>query len=538
MTGTFEKHARILIVEDDPNSSSVYAQFLCDEGYSVDVSSSVEEVRGRLERQRYDIILLDIRLPGGSGLEVLKYAGGSYEKTEVIVITGYASVENAIEALNMGAFAYLRKPVNIEELKIFISRALELKRLTKENLNLLERFKELSLKDPHTELYNYRYLGERLKKELSRARRYGLPLSVVKVDIDNFKSVNDVYGHVFGDLLLKEFSDIFSDLVRTTDVVIRYGGEEFVVLLTDTDKDGAVMMARRMLDALNRYTFDPEGKRVRLTVSVSVWSLRTEDYSSTVSGVMDAVGKAMLKAKESGGSRLEVYDEEGFGRSSRKDMLEVSSIRDFQDKISQMEERANRSVIESIYALAKTIDAKHSSIGEHGEDMVGIVEKMGLELNLSKDTIEKMKHAALLHDLGKIGVPDSILGKKGPLTPSEYELVRKHPQMGAEIVRSIHTLEGVSQMILHHHERYNGLGYPAGLKGKKIPLPAGIIAVVDVYEALTAERPYNQTYSRQEALEIIEEASGTEFDPDIVRVFIKVMREDTENKNKGEEPNE
>lgn len=514
---------RLLVVDDDENTRLVYEEILSEEGYFVETASTLESAVEELEKASYDLVLADLRLPDGSGLDLLGFIRDSEIPAEVIIVTGYASVENTIEALNRGAFAYMQKPVNMEELKIFIARALKIKKLSADNRALLQRFKDLSLKDPHTGLYNYRYLSERLKKELGRARRHDLPLSVVMIDIDYFKSINDVYGHSYGDRILKDFSSFLKDFVRDTDVVLRYGGEEFVLILTDTSSDGAVTVVRRLLDEVNRHVFDPEGRRVRFTISVGVWSLAKGDLSSTVSSVIDAVDSAMLKAKELGGDRFVEYHQASL-EGAVSGVLE-KGIEDFREKIDRMQKRANQSVVESIYALAKTIEAKQSSISEHAEDMVAIVGAIGRKLGLEKTVIEKVKQATLLHDLGKIGIPDSILSKKGPLTPEEYEVVRKHPQIGAEIVRSIHSLNGVSQMILYHHERYNGLGYPRGLKGDRIPLASRIIAIVDVYQALISARPYHSAYTKEQALSMIEQSAGSDFDPEIVSVFLEVVRE-------------
>jgi HD-GYP domain-containing protein (c-di-GMP phosphodiesterase class II) len=137
--------------------------------------------------------------------------------------------------------------------------------------------------------------------------------------------------------------------------------------------------------------------------------------------------------------------------------------------------------------------------------------------------MEDLKHAAMLHDLGKIGIPDEILLKKGKLTDSEYDIIRKHPQIGAEIIRHIHFLKDVAPIVLYHHERFDGFGYCSGLKGKEIPLGARIIAIADVYQALTSDRPYRKAYSKEEALKIITEGSGTQFDPEIVKVFFEII---------------
>jgi len=188
-----------------------------------------------------------------------------------------------------------------------------------------------------------------------------------------------------------------------------------------------------------------------------------------------------------------------------------------------MESRVNQTLLESIYAFAKTITAKDYSTGKHAKNMISIVVAIAKELNLTEKEIENLGHAAALHDLGKIGIPDNILHKKGKLTKKEHRVIEKHPQIGAEIIRPIHFLSEVVPMVLYHHERYDGLGYSAGLKGKEIPLGARIIAVADVYQALISDRPYRKAYSKKEALKIIEESAGTHLDPDVVEAFMKTM---------------
>ncbi|MDD5465539.1 MAG: HD-GYP domain-containing protein, partial [Candidatus Omnitrophica bacterium] len=173
---------------------------------------------------------------------------------------------------------------------------------------------------------------------------------------------------------------------------------------------------------------------------------------------------------------------------------------------------------------AKTIEAKDYYTSEHGENMVSIAVEIGKKLNISEKELENLKHAAILHDLGKIGIPDKILHKKGKLNENELKKIRAHPQIGAEIIRSVHFLSAVVPIVLHHHERFDGLGYSSGLKGKDILLGARIIAVADVYQALVSDRPYRKAYSKKEALKIIQEGAGTQFDPEIVKIFLEISK--------------
>ena len=345
------------------------------------------------------------------------------------------------------------------------------------------------------------------------------------LDIDYFKSINDVYGHQYGDMILKEFAKYLKNFARAIDIVTRYGGEEFVTVLPDTNKDGAIVFGERLLDAIGKHTFDSEGNKIRLKASIGIASF-PEDGSETgtASGLISSADKALLNAKEKGGNKLCTFKDTGKDIKNIVEKGGKGNVDELRKKLSKMSDRVNRTLLESIYAFAKTMQAKDYYTGEHAENMVSIVTKISEKLNLSSAEIENLKHAAILHDLGKVGVPDDILHKNGKLTKEEYEIIKKHPQTGAEIIRPIHFLNKLIPIILYHHERFDGLGYSAGLKGKEIPLGARIVAIADVYQALVSDRSYRKAYDKKEALEIIREGSGTQFDPEIVNVFMQIIR--------------
>lgn len=514
----------ILIVEDDLKARETLSDILSEEGYGITGIDTISQARKELKNKFYNVALVDIKLPDGTGLELLEEIKKVNEDTSVIIFTGFASVDNVISALNKGAFSYIQKPPNMEEVKISIKKALEVQRLSLGNKELLEKLKTFSLQDPLTGLYNYRYLIERLTSEFQRARRYVLPLSVIMLDIDYFKAINDVHGHQYGDLILKELAQCLKDYARVNDIVVRYGGEEFINLLPDTNKEGAIIFGKRLMDLIKEHIFDPKGKRIRLKVSMGISSF-PEDGVDTVSDLIDAADQALHEAKENGGDRLATYK-----RVSKKDIKKIIGrggkeyIDILKDKLSKMAARVDGALLESVYAFAKAIKSKDYSTGEHSENMVTIVSKIGKSLNLSDREIENLQHAAMLHDLGKIGIPDKILHKTKRLTKAEYARIKKHPQIGAEIIKSVRSLNGVVPIILYHHERFDGLGYSAGLKGKGIPLGARIIALADVYQALVSDRPYRRAYSKVEALRIIKKGSGTQFDPRIVKIFMRIMQ--------------
>jgi diguanylate cyclase (GGDEF)-like protein len=519
-----QNQAHILVIDDNANMLETMRDILTEKGYRIATAQNLTEARNALIKNKFRLVLVDLKLPDGCGLELLKDIKQNKKDIPVIIFTAYGSLQTAISAMNDGAFGYLQKPLNLDELDAVIKKALHMQELKAENENLINKLKNLSLKDTHTGLYNYRYLMERLSAEFMRAKRYILSLSILMLDIDYFKSLNDVYGHQFGDLILKEFSSFLLKSCRRTDIVVRYGGEEFVILMPDTLKQGAMIFAERLLKALQAYTFDKKDKRIKLKVSIGVANY-PEDGLESVNNLLDAANTALKKAKENGGNCVCGFQKMGFQELKKiVESQNEENVEQLKEKLSKMEGRTNQVLLEAIYAFAKTVEARDLYTGRHAEDMISLVTQMGKKLNLSDKEIDDIKHAAILHDLGKVGISDNILHKKEKLTKTEYEKIKKHPVIGAEIIRCIRFLKDVVPMVLYHHERYDGLGYVHGLKGEEIPLGARIIAVADVYQALISNRPYRKALSKEEALKIIQDDAGAKFDPKIVKVFIEIMR--------------
>ncbi|MFC1577197.1 diguanylate cyclase [Candidatus Omnitrophota bacterium] len=516
----------ILIIENDKKVLGQLKKML-EGNYSISSVGSFGLAREELRKKFYNLAITELKLPDGSGLDLLKKIKGISAETLVIVLTAHSTVDSVIQALNEGAFAFFKKPVKAKDLKGAMHKGLSEQKLFLENKSVLHKLKELSLKDPHTELYNFRYLMERLESELKRAKRYALPISIVMLDLDYFKSINDVYGHQYGDLILTEFARFLKESVRGNDIVIRYGGEEFVIILPDTNEDCAAMFGNRLRDSLKKYIFDPKGNKINLKASLGVASYPGD--ASEVDTLIGSADKALLSAKDAGRGRLMTYKntKKAAGKEEKADRGEnVDSLR---RKLSKIISRIDHTLLESVYAFAKTIKTKDSYPVEHAEEMVSLVTDVAKKIKLHDKDVDNLRHAAVLHDLGKVGIPDDILQKESTLSQEEREIIKKHPKIGAEIIRPIHFLKELVPIILYHHERFDGFGYSAGLKGEEIPIGARIVAIADVYQALVANRPYRKAYTKQEALDIIKAGAGTQFDPKLVDAFIAVINQE-ENK--------
>jgi len=401
--------------------------------------------------------------------------------------------------------------------------------LTLQNKRLLKKLKRLSLKDPLTGLYNYQYLIERLGTELKHAQKYIFPVSLIMIDIDYFRSINDTYGYRAGNRLLKEFTHYLNKFARRTDIIARCSGATFVLLSPNTNKGGALALGHRINEKVQKHIFRLRKNRVKLKISIGIVNFPEDDINS-VAGLVDAADKALRDAKEKTANKISGYKtrhKKAKGRVAKKEVIE-----DLKAKLRKAGRQLDQALLESVYAFAKAIEARDHYTGEHAEKMINIVKDVAKELPLSKKETSDLEHAAVLHDLGKIGINDKILHKKGRLTKKERNEVKKHPLLGAEIIRSIHFLRDVVPMVLYHHERFDGKGYASGLKGNEIPLGARILAIADVYQALISDRPYRKALSKRKALKIIKEGSGKDFDPDVVHALIKSILKRQKSKSK------
>lgn len=396
------------------------------------------------------------------------------------------------------------------------------KELTKTN----KRLSQLALKDPETGLHNHHYLAEAIEPELYRAKRYVHPLSVLMIDIDYFRSVNDLYGHEFGDMVLKQFAAQLKKMVRRYDIVVRFGGEEFVILSSGADRSKAIALAHRLMEALSIYNFGDSKHTVKLRMSMAVASYPDDPIESGMDLIYLAE-KLLDKAKEAGGNNVFFSgDLEKDGKKNGKSGGEPTDIRYLKKKISSLTKRGRQSLMESIFAFAKTIEMRDHYTGEHADSTVHYSTQIARALKLDQEEIDHVRQAAILHDLGKVGISDKILLKKSKLTKKEFDEIKKHPQIAADIIRPIQFMKDIIPLILYHHEKWNGTGYPMGIKGRSIPVGARIISIADVYQALTSDRPYRRAFSKKKAMQILKENIGIQFDPAIVKVFLRILKEE------------
>ncbi|MFO7840050.1 MAG: diguanylate cyclase [Desulfosalsimonadaceae bacterium] len=286
---------RILIVDDDPAVRDSIQEFLTIINYQVDTAASSEEAMDIIRNKHADVIITDIMMEGMDGLELTQFIKAHYD-SDIIVMTGYTGDYTYEEAINKGADDFVFKPIKFEELKLRLKRVLRERSLAKERMLMLDQLQELAITDDLTKLFNSRHFYNQLENEVNRYQRYKRPFSILMVDLDHFKRFNDTYGHLEGDRILRQVGRKITSCMRTMDTAYRYGGEEFTVLLPETDCEAALTVAERIKDSLNR---ENPGLINDSSVTVSIGVTEYSD-SDSISALIKRADKAMYVAKQRG----------------------------------------------------------------------------------------------------------------------------------------------------------------------------------------------------------------------------------------------
>jgi diguanylate cyclase (GGDEF)-like protein len=356
-----------------------------------------------------------------------------------------------------------------------------------------------------------------LETEIERAARFGHQLSVVMVDLDHFKRLNDTHGHAAGDLILRRVADTLRENVRSVDVVGRYGGEEFLLVLPETDVDAAASLAEKLRRSVGRQEVVlDDGYRSSATLSAGVAG-GYGAHLSLESLVRDA-DNAMYSAKALGRDQVYVFHELEDNGLVRRAAI-TPSARNHAIGVGRAAFSA------ATDSLTAALDSRPGWAGKPSSMIAGAAVELALGLGLPESEIERIRVASLLHDLGKLAIPEEILTKPGELDDPEWKIVSEHPKIGQVILEQAGALRDAATIVLHHHEWFDGRGYPHGLAGEEIPIGARIVAIADAYEAMVAGRPYRDAITHEAALRELVRHGGMQFDPDLVQRFADLFTE-------------
>jgi diguanylate cyclase (GGDEF)-like protein/putative nucleotidyltransferase with HDIG domain len=361
------------------------------------------------------------------------------------------------------------------------------------------RAMKLALTDPLTGLGNHRHFHDRLERELIEAEREARSFSLCLIDVDDFKRVNDLFGHPAGDRILSRLAAT----LRQNGEAFRLGGDEFALLFPGYDEAQAVSTANSIIDRIAHLGLEQHIGSVTVSAGVATFPRQAPDRGELIR----LADSALYWAKENGKNRVHVY---------RPDVVELAELR----RLATGPDRAAR--FRAAASLAKAVDLRDTYTGSHSARVAELAARVASRLGLDQEQIELARLAGSLHDLGKLAIPEEILRKPGPLTGPERLVLERHPQIGFRMLDSL-GIEPVAEWILHHHERWDGTGYPDRLPGPEIPLGARIIFVVDAYDAMTSDRVYRGRLSQEEALAELERCAGTQFDPGVVTALAEEL---------------
>jgi len=369
----------------------------------------------------------------------------------------------------------------------------------------IEKLQSLANEDGLTGVYNHRYFYEKLREKIKSCEIENKSVSMVFIDIDYFKHYNDLYGHQQGDEALKKIGELLKQKARTEDIVARYGGEEFAIILPETNGDEAINLAEDIRKTIECTYFEGEENQPNGTMTVSVGVSTYPEKAKNDIELIKSADDALYKAKFFSKNRVVTY----------------SSIL---DELKKDIEEKHIDLVTSIKTLISVINAKDKYTYGHVERVVMYSRLIADKLNLNEEDKKNLIYGAYMHDIGKINIGKEILNKKMPLSDVEWETLKQHPANGVDIIKPVESLEAVAPLIMYHHERYDGTGYPENLKGEEIPYLARILTVVDSFDAMTSSRPYNKRKSYEEGIMELRRCSGTQFDPQIVEQFIETIQ--------------
>jgi len=417
-----------------------------------------------------------------------------------------------------------------------------------------QKAQEQAITDGLTGVKTHRFFMDALAAEWKRSTRTGRPFTLVLIDVDRFKIVNDLQGHLEGDLVLKRLGETFERGCHNSDVVARYGGDEFVILMPETDAEQALQVAQRLRSTIESDRM-LQARKTTASFGLATFPL----HGSTPQELLQVADASMYLSKHQGGNAVSTADHLEITETKqwKRDVLEAylgvtlkrlfttgpEAFQDIRQRLEQLWQSLETTenspadsgegkrgtlqaptaaVIETITTLALAVEAKDPYTQGHSQKVADYAALLAEELGLTDKDVEAVRLGALLHDVGKVGIPAAVLGKSGPLDPEEWETMKEHASLGDRLLEPVPSIAHIRRMVRHHHEMFDGSGYPDRLAGEDIPLGARIIAIADAYDTITSDRSYNKARKPGEALAELTRCAGAQFDPELVPLFVRV----------------
>lgn len=398
---------------------------------------------------------------------------------------------------------------------------------------LFEEVKAQAVTDGLTGLYNRRYFEEYLKKEVTRALRQQQAFSIIGLDLDHLKQINDKYGHAFGDLAIKTVARVLKKNARSIDTAARMGGEEFNVILPGVDSNGAMIAAERIRKALENEPLDTIG---HITASIGVATFL--EHSDNIEDIIELTDQAMYQSKRNGRNQVTLakpINETSWQEIAVNTFMDILSKHNIPldqkitDNLKHKLQTQTEVPKEALYNVADMLTQTYNPLHHSGvmKSKVLLAVSLAKRFDLSKEEIDKLRIATLLYDIGNLMLPPELLQKTAPLTEEERNQIKEHPLIAArEILKPISYIQDVIPIIEHHHENWDGTGYPSKIAKEEIPMTSQIILIVDAYFALTEPRTYRAELTPKQAIEIIKQDAGKKWNSALVEEFISLIDND------------
>jgi len=465
---------RVLIVDDDPGIRETISQIIEELGYDPDTAADGLDALAMLDTGSYLCVFTDIMMPKMTGIELIKKIKARDVSLPIIVITGYASMEIAIDAMKCGASDFISKPFKVSQIQLLLSKVKREKLLLEENKKFSDALQLHRLID------NLAGQLEDKNKELTS-------LQAISEKIISLKGIRDLVGAIV---------DVSKQLLEDVDVRF-YPLNRKTQTLIDTSNGQDRIISTELI----------EGKIVR-----------TNNPSESSKRNFATIFPLMIEGQVFG--TLDIHSDSMLGEEKEGKILYLLNRSAERMENVALYEGLYENMLSTLNSMAKILDARDPHTSQHSTRVTNLSVAMANILKLSDDEKDVLYIAASLHDIGKVGIPDSILLKPGTLTDEEFMIIKRHPDIGADILKPIPPMSRETEVIRYHHERYDGKGYPSGIGGEEIPLLSRIITLADSYDAMTSDRPYRNGLLMDKAIEEIVRCMGSQFDPELAKLFI------------------
>ncbi len=466
---------RVLIVDDDPGIRETISQIIEELGYDPDTASDGLDALAMLDGGSYMCVFTDIMMPRMTGIELIKKIKARDISLPIIVITGYASLEIAIDAMKCGASDFISKPFKVSQIQLLLSKMKREKLLLEENRK-------------YSDALQLHRLIDNLVGQLEDKNEEITSLQAISEKIISLKGIRDLVGAIV---------DVSKQLLEDVDVQFYPLNRKTLTLIDTTGGHDRTISSELMDGTIVRLNNTPESSKRNFA---TVFPLMIEGQ---VFGTLDIHSDSML-GEEKEGKILYLLN-----RSAER-MENVA-----------LYEGLYENMLSTLNSMAKILDARDPHTSQHSTRVTNLSIALANILKLPEDEKDVLYIAASLHDIGKVGIPDSILLKPDKLTDEEFMIIKRHPDIGADILKPIVPMSRETEVIRNHHERYDGRGYPSGIAGENIPLLSRIITLADSFDAMTSDRPYRKGLPIDEAVEEITRCMGCQFDPELAKIFIK-----------------